>query len=198
MPARLAVIMLHVEQPNATPILSDDDIRDYLRIDGTDDAAVITAINAAATERVQEEIGRCLSTTTLIGTADAWPCNERYISLPYPPIQAVVAVTYIDAEGNLQTMSDDLYELYRDRMYILPGVSWPTIQSNRAGAIQVTYIAGYPDDSNGSLCPQPIRQAIKWVAGTMYEHRESVVVGGAAVELPQNVEWALSPYKVRF
>lgn len=58
----------------------------------------------------------------------------------------------------------------------------------------MTYTAGYGDDA--ADVPGPITSAVKLIIGSLYEHRESVVVGTIATPMPQSSEWLLFPYRV--
>ena len=51
--------------------------------------------------------------------------------LPYPPLQSITSIKYIDADGVLQTVAASVYQLdtYREPGLVKPAwlQSWPTI-----------------------------------------------------------------------
>jgi len=137
--------------------------------DGTDDT-VIAACVASARAHVESVTGTRMVTQTVSMKTDCW---ADLANLPMAPVQSVSSISYVDTEGNVQTLSTDVYET---RLEILePAVvlkwnqTWPTI---RAGSqITVTAVVGY--GSAGSQPPECLH-AIRLIVGDFYAQRESV------------------------
>lgn len=182
--------------PTVDPVTLAD-AKTHLRVDGTDDDALITSAITAATSRIEEHIGRQLITATWKLTLDRFPGGDTII-LPRPPIQSVTSVTFWRKDGTSSTVAatDYLVDTQAEpgRLVLHSGKSWPTDTLRAAASVEVVYIAGY--GAAGADVPEPIRAAVKLVTGTLYEHRETVVVGTTATPLPQSVEWLLHPYRV--
>lgn len=172
--------------------------KNHLRVDVADDDELIAQQIRAATQHVEEHTGRQLITATWRLTLDrAAVC--RVTLLQRPPHQAITAVTSILADGSSGTLPPADY-------YLVPGHdepgklvldalpnSWPGAL-REFGAVDIDYTAGY--GPNPEAVPDPIVSAIKLVIGTLYEHRETEVVGTVAQKLPHSFEWLLSPYRV--
>lgn len=124
---------------------------------------------------------------------DAFPDFE--IALPYGPVHAVESVTYVDAAGAPQTLSEDAYVLddVSRPAVLLPatGTTWPETQAGAANTVTVTYSAGYTcegDSPDDSPVPARIRQVVHLFVGHYYENREAVSQGVELKEIPLGVE----------
>lgn len=109
---------------------------------------------------------------------------DAAILLPYPPLISVDAVTYLDADGDTQTMvAGTDYEASVDGDpfgFIVPILDgdWPTDVAERWNAITITFTCGYGTGSPiAEVVPETIKQYIRMVAGSMYEQREADVIG---------------------
>ncbi len=155
----------------------------HLRVDHSEEDALITAIISSAREEADHLTGRsiCLSTWKL--TLDTFP---DVIELMTPPIASVTSVKYYDADGVQQTLSSAAYtvdmESHPGRIVPAYGYSWPTIQ-DRINAVEVIYTAGW---ANADAVPPAIVSWILVKIGTLYANREMVVTGTAAManEIP--------------
>ena len=84
------------------------DAKAHARVSVTDDDALITAFIQAARERCENMLGRALITQTWEKVLDQFPTA---IQLSWPPIQSIVSVKYIDANGAQQTLAPANYVL---------------------------------------------------------------------------------------
>jgi len=161
-----------ITEPAAEPV-SVADVKLQLRLDGTDNDAMLTSMITAARKSVEAILKRFLITTEVRVGFDRLPV---VISLPYSPVQSVDAVKYVDDNGDTQTLSSALYrtDLISDPARITPAYSvpWPTTRAV-IGAIQVEYTVGYGDAA--SDVPAPIRQAIISIVIDLFEHPEKSV-----------------------
>lgn len=146
-----------------------DDVKDWGRI-GDDEDALLDGIIRAATAHVEEITGRALLTQTWDFFLDCFPTQ---IDLPRPRLQTVTSIKYYDTDGVLQTLAATEYTADNKaepaRIVEAYGKSWPSIR-DIPNAVEVRYVAGYgasPED-----VPEALKQAIKVLAVTMYEHRE--------------------------
>lgn len=162
----------------------------HLRIDGSSDDAWIDLAIAAATRAAEHETGRCFITQTWEAVFDVFP--DDAIELGLPPVQSIVSVKYIDAQGLLTTLDPAAYVLDSDQLpgYALPavGTSWPAV-ANAANAVRVRFVAGYGDA--GTAVPASVRHWILMHIGTAYKHRESVATGVSVAELVNRYHEAL-------
>jgi hypothetical protein len=69
------------------------------------------------------------------------------IDLPYPPVQSVSSITYVDTAGTTQTLASTVYTLYNNGDYAYIDLAynqqWPTTQALIDEPITVTYVHGF-------------------------------------------------------
>lgn len=181
-----------ITAPATTPV-SLTEAKAHLRVDHTDDDTLITACIAAATAYVDGPngwLGRALIEQTWELTIDEFPDNE--IKIPMPPLIEVVSIKYDDTAGDEQTLSTDDYtvDLVSEPGWVLPDDTWPSTFDG-INAVRIRFRAGY----TGGV-PADIKAAILLYIGTLYEHRETVIVGQAATQLPWAAEALLRRKKI--
>ena len=187
--------------PSAEPITSTE-AKLHLKIDSdTTDDNLITYLIQAAREQAEAFTNRALITQTWDLVLDNFPDNstpDGYdIYLSKSPVASITSITYLDGNGATQTLASSVYGLdnYGEpcRIYLKYGQSWPSTYS-QANAVTVRFACGY--GASGTAIPQSIKAAMMLILGHLYEHREDVVVGVSAVELPQGAQRLLYPYRV--
>lgn len=186
--------------PSAEPLATDDtpsakyNAKDHLRVDASDDDDLIAQLIVAVRRHAEQVLSRALITQTWTAYYDAFPAE---IELPMPPLQSVTSVKYVDTSGSEQTVSADDYTVDTDREpgRIVPayGESWPATR-DQINAVYVKYVCGYGDLA--SDVPDDIVAALKLLLGHYYEHREGVIVGTIASELPSSARVLLAPYRI--
>jgi uncharacterized phiE125 gp8 family phage protein len=171
-----------VTPPTKEPIELETEAKKHLRVDGADEDAYITQKISVARGQVEGDTERAFLTQTWELRLDRFPCTERGIELPLPPLKQVNSVKYLDTTGVLQTVDPSNYSVITplgpeaDRGRIVPvfGVYWPITQYV-PDAVRVEYIAGYGD--NATDVPAELRSAILLRLGELYGLREPAVVG---------------------
>lgn len=138
----------------------------------------------AAVNQAQSQTGRVFITQTWRLTQEYFPCGA--IPLPYPPLQSVSSIKYLDQDGVQQTLDTSEYQVVNDELigFVRPafGKSWPSTR-NFPGAIEIEFVAGYgaADD-----VPRDIKNWILMATATWYRQREGVVVGNIVNTLPRD------------
>lgn len=162
----------------------------------------ILALIAAVRSWGEAFTGRAFLPQTWDLKADGFPAC---IVLPKPPVTGVTSISYIDQNGDSQTLSSALYTTdlpsgpYAPPGRIVPayGQSWPSTRS-QPNAVTVRFACGYADPDS---VPAAIKAALKIRLNTLFEHREAIVVGTIAspvatvsgVPLDEMLLW---PFKV--
>jgi uncharacterized phiE125 gp8 family phage protein len=177
----------------------------HLRVDLSDDDALITAMISAAREMVERYTSRTLIYTAYRLTMDNWPYD---IELPRSPAIEAAAnlvtgiayitprIRYYDGDGNQQTMTYAAgdFEVLLDNnpplLVLPPSGIWPVTYPLQRGAIEIDWIAGYGSASTG--IPELLRLAIMMLVAHWYEHREAV--GSFGSEVPLAVDSVLRLY----
>lgn len=179
-----------ITPPTAEPI-STGEAKHYLKVDGSEDDALIDGLVVAARQYVENKIKRQLITATWKLQGDGFP-SSGLIKLPLPPVSDVTSVEYVGMDGSVQELSSAAYTVDTAsepaRIVLNPNYSWPS-HKQVANAVSVTFISGY----GGALdVPKVIRQAMLLFLGHLYENRSGVVVGTIASKLPMAVDALLS------
>lgn len=183
----------------------------HLRVDFSDDDALILALITAARERAELVTGRALVKGSWIYSLDSFPygyfCNTmpaparvtpdkwlaawaawQSIELPRSPIVSVDSVRYIpSADGQLATLDPSVYvtdtATEPGRIYPVLNSYWPLTQAVPR-AVQITFTAGYDQ------IPEPIRMAMLLMIGHWYAQRED------SADIPHAADALLSIYRV--
>ncbi|GEC15160.1 head-tail connector protein [Nitrobacter winogradskyi] len=169
--------------PTITPV-SLAEVKAHLRVDHTDDDAMIGALLTAATERFDGWtgiLGRCLVEQTW---RQDFECFSDCLRLPLAPVLSIESITYFDGDNAQQTLAASVYNLFTDArgpyVGLKPDQPWPGIYSRR-DAISVTFKAGYAttpaqgETPAQSTVPEPIKLAIILQVKLNYDPLESAV-----------------------
>lgn len=191
-----------ITAPTAEPI-DLGALKQHLRVEhGEDDGLILTVAQAA------REF--CETYTRRFFMSQVWERTLNYfpgaIGLPYPPLQEVVSVTFVDGEGVLQTWADDQYTVDVNgdfaKVYPAYGVVYPTSIRDQPGAIKVQFRVGYGDVPEtvaapaAATTPAAARQAIKLIVGDLYKNREESVTGSTITAIPFAARVLLSTLRV--
>jgi uncharacterized phiE125 gp8 family phage protein len=145
--------------PTVEPVTVQD-IKDHLRLSGSDDDVRLASLITAARMAVETDAQRALINQTWTLTLDDWP--RQYIELPYPPLSSVTSIKYVDTGGTQQTWSTANYEV---DTYAEPGLvrlayqaDWPSFRGEPRD-IEIIYVAGY--GATAADVPERFKQAVR-------------------------------------
>ncbi len=164
----------------ATPVVTLDDMRDYLRVDGTDEDSHIKALISAATLLAENWTGRAFIDQTWIEIHT--PIKADPIDLQRLPARAIESAKYINPNDGSETVIDsgDMNLITEaGRLYIYAS------QTISASILHIEYTAGYGPAA--SDVPPDIIEAVKQAAAYLYENR-------GAGDLPPIARTLLGPY----
>jgi uncharacterized phiE125 gp8 family phage protein len=195
---------LRLITPPAVEVFTLAQAKAHLRVDFTDEDALISALIVAARQYAEGPTGftgRAFVTQTWELVIDEFPDAE--VKIPMPPLQTVTSIKYDDSGGTEQTLDPTLY--YVDDVsepgWVVPITSgWPTTIA-AINAVRIQFVAGYDADTSSppdltANVPGNIRAAMLLIIGSLYEHREQNVVGVSATQLPMGVNDLLRPHRV--
>lgn len=169
--------------------------KEHLRVDHDADDALIVSLTRAAVEYAQNYTKRQFVQATFDYTLDAFPSGSA-LCLPRSPLVSVTSVSYIDTDGASQTFTTDDWtaktDTIRGTVQLDYSKSWPNLRGDVDG-VTVRFIAGYADIAS---VPEAAKAAVKLMVGHWYEHRESVVVGTTASQLPLAVDALLDTLRI--
>jgi uncharacterized phiE125 gp8 family phage protein len=185
-------------EPADLPV-SLEEVKLHLREDSSEQDELITIFIRAATEHAQTFTGRALVDQEWELTLDAFPASE--LRIPLAPLIAVTSIKYDDGIGDEQTLPTEAYRVDMradEASWIVPVSAWPATLSG-INAVRVRFRVGYEmssDSPDASTVPPEIKVAIMLMVGTMYEHRETVVVGRTVGQMPWSAEQLLRGKRV--
>jgi uncharacterized phiE125 gp8 family phage protein len=184
-------------------VISLDEAKDRLR--RTSDTAVedgqIEALIDAAVAYLEEDVRISLLTQTRRIWYDGIPCDGTFL-LDRGPVASITSVKLYDTADAATTLSSTIYQLdavsQPARLVARSGQSWNSSTSLRSvNAVAIEYVAGF--GSSGSSVPSPLKQAVLLLAGSLFEHREQVIVAqfaGQFLELPFGYKELTGPYRL--
>lgn len=181
--------------PPASEPITLAELKAQCRVDTTDEDTLLGLLIQAARAKAENYIGGSLITQTWEQTLDAFP--EAEVELLRPPVTAITSVTYVDALGVTQTLSNTLYTLDASTFpgWLLPAFDtpWPDTR-DQANAVTIRYASGY---ANAAAIPGDVRAWLLMTAAFLYTQREVMVLGGKVAEIPSRfIDSLLDPYRV--
>lgn len=164
-----------------------DQVKEHLRVDGSDEDATIMRKIMTARKDIETLSLHALITQTWELYEDAWPASE--IELPFPPLQSVTGVYYTDQDGTETEFDSSNYHVDTiskpGRVVLKSTASWPKTVLADINGIRVRFVAGFGDDQF-SVDNRAV-QALLLLVGHYYENREASLSGTTARLLPQGV-----------
>ena len=103
-----------VVTPAASEPITLTEAKNFLRVDGSDDDALITALISAAREMCEQYTRRILVTTTIDEYFDGFPNYKNAVSkdiiyLSRGPVQSITSLKYVDEIGSEETVASSYY-----------------------------------------------------------------------------------------
>ena len=205
-----------VTAPAAEPVTLAE-LKEQAHIDGSAEDAYLSALITAARELVERVTGRLIITQTWRLTLDNWPGADHeewwdgvregpitlldggWVELRKSPIAAITSVVTKDESDTETTWAATNYYLAKQpngygRLTRKTGSVWPIVVNRFAGAIVITFTAGY--GAAASAVPMALRHAIKMCAAHWYEHREPASACASATLMPLGLGTIIASYRV--
>lgn len=156
-------------------ILSLSTLKTWLRVDGTDEDAILKAIRSTAREFVEQYCQIQLNTEASNYTSHfaGWPSGDGLDSLPVfrlprHPATAIASVKYYDSAGTLQTLDPSKYKTTvadgRGRVAVN---DCPALDCDHPAPVEITFTAGFTP----ATAPAAITQAMMMICAHHYEFR---------------------------
>lgn len=179
-----------VAAPAQEPLDLQTEAKKHLRVDHDEEDERISRLITAVRMWAEDQTERALITQTWELGLSCFPVGSSSeagglaprLMLPFPPLQEVVSVQYVDFAGDTQTWDPSTYDVHApvgpraQRGWIQPryGEFYPSTL-NVTQAVTVQFKAGYGDAA--AAVPQPIREAMLLRLGELYARRETGIVG---------------------
>lgn len=179
-----------VEAPE--PIVSLDEAKLHLRVDGDGEDALIAGMVAAATAHIDGPdgwLGRAIGVQTLEARFDVYE-SVQGLSLPYPPVLSLISFSWIDGDRVEQAGDLAAVELVGSRVTPVADQPWSGLRVGDE-VLRVRYRAGY------ETVPAPIHAAVLLMAEDLYRNRGQVATMTASpAPMQPTVLNLLSPFRV--
>ena len=182
-----------ISGPASEPVLLEE-LKDQLRIDGSDEDAALGAFLSTARSIIEDRLDIALVDRSLDLYLDRWSIeNSRasdpwwngvadgailalaaaaaFVPLPVRPVSQIVSVTTIADDGSEQVWAAGNYYLkpgLSAGIYRRNGASWP-VPGRAADGIRISLTAGF--GPNWNAVPAGIRQAQLMAASFLYKNR---------------------------
>ena len=181
-------------QRSTAAVLTLEQIKRQCNIDPdlTEDDELLKQLERAAVRACEGRLHGPLLKEIWRDTRGQWPPIPSLL-LPTANASAVQSIM-IRQKGQQVAWADFVALADGPVMVIKPRASWPVID-NIPDAIQVTYSAGFGEDSD--RVPEDIRQWLLYRVSTFYEYREQFIAGTIVTDLPKSfVDELLTPYSL--
>ena len=158
-----------ITEPAIEPV-SVETLRLHLRLDTTETDELLTLYLSAARATVERYLRRQLITATWEWSAEAF---QACIALPYPPLQSVDHILYLDTQSVPQFLAPSVYLVNTastpGSVTLASNQTFPSLANSQSGQeVRIQYQAGYGDTA-GTI-PAPIRSAILLLTADLYEN----------------------------
>lgn len=192
-------------EPRSEPV-SLAELRAWLGMtddNDTEQDGEMLVLLAAFRRYAEKYTGRRFVDTDLELLLDCWP--GHVLELPVAPIVAVDYIRYLDVNGALQTLYDvtgspsvgeDLVQIDLEGRRIQPayGTAWPYLRGYDFSSVRVGFTAGYgtggsPEDL--SVIPAELKVWLRLRLATLFENRETIIVGTIVNNVPRDLNDAL-------
>jgi len=157
--------------PSVLPV-SVADMNAHLRLNDTNENALISDWIEAAASMWLGHTGHALTTTTLRLNLDYWPTGTVFI--PRRPVKTITSLQYLDTAGTWQTVSGSDYTTDTNsvpaRITFKDTFSYPTLHPTAVPAVRVTCTAG---ETLAASVPKLALVYVKQLVSHWYGQRES-------------------------
>jgi hypothetical protein len=194
-------------------VVSLEEIKDHLRIDGTAEDNLLTRIIDACTERLEQHCNQKFLAQDWVQYLDFWPKSARDIW--WDGVREVPVSELYGEASSIQLLIGPVIEVIEFNTYSDSGVPvlfpptsyivdntgpwgrislpmggvWPTTILRKTNAIEIKFKAGMA--TTPDQLPAGIKQAVLSLAAYYYEHRGDE----KQVKLPLEVGLLIAPYK---
>lgn len=180
--------------PPAVEPLTLAEAKTYLRVDTTDDDALIGALIVSARMMVEQRTQRVLITQGWRMVMDRF-ADPFFITVTVSPFQTLQALKVYNKDGTFTLIDPSQYLVDTNstfaRVCLLNGLAQPT---QAIMGITLDFTAGYGNTS--ANVPEPLRQAMRELIYQWYDNRGDILQGSEANHFPAIVQTLLEPYCV--
>jgi uncharacterized phiE125 gp8 family phage protein len=185
--------------PTSEP-LNLDETKLYLRVDHSEDDALILSMIAAARQYCEAVTKRSFTTQTMQMWSDQFPDTDTIdVPRPFYTTTDLTVKYYLSGSTSATTFAASNYwvddSVEPGRIVLRDAAEWPTSDLRSAKGVEVTFRSGYGGEPD---VPDGIKMAMLSLIGHWYTNREAVVVGTISSSIEMAVHALLSPHMSPF
>jgi len=141
--------LILIEGPELEPV-SLEEAKLHLRVDGTEEDTLISALISTAREFCENFTGRSLALQTFEYISGPFFSSFGIIKLPMPPLVELVFFKYLNTYGEEITLTEDfgfyvVKSLEPAVLCPIPATGWPLDCALRPDAVKIRFKAGYSE-----------------------------------------------------
>jgi uncharacterized phiE125 gp8 family phage protein len=172
--------------PTAEPVTLAE-AKAHLRLDTSDEDALVTTLITASRARAEWHTGRAFVTQSWCLRLDGWPVGD-VVEVPLPPLIGVDEVAVTDADNVRSVLDPSCYRVdtASEPGRVMLAKRPPSLRHH--DSLEITFTAGYGAEA---AVPVAVKQAILEIVADLHAHRGDVAdpVGRAGQIL-------LAPYRI--
>ena len=169
----------------AGDVVSIPEIMLYVQAPTAADNELLQSLIRSSVIETQRRTGRKLLSHTINLWLSEFPANNQPILIPFPPLLTIEEITYIDGDGDEQTLeADDYFADARSqpgRVLLSSDASWPDTSSvgnaDHPHPVKVQFTCGYGE--SGDDIPDDLKTIVKGLTKLIFDNPNPVEVGGA-------------------
>jgi uncharacterized phiE125 gp8 family phage protein len=152
--------------------VSREEVKRWLRETSDDFNTDIDNAIRDAVQTIEADNSMALMSQTLTMKLDCFPSHA--IELERWPVQSITSISYIDVDGDSQTLSSSLYTatLQGAPARVAPsyGNTWPSTRALRGETVTIVYLAGY---TSAAAVPETLKQCVRYLVEMDFrKHRD--------------------------
>lgn len=185
--------LVRTVEPSAEPVTLAE-MKAHLRVQHSSEDALLEGLIRAARQDVERATGLALIDQAWRLVADG-VSREGGLSIPLHPVREILSITVYGSEGEASLVDAGSYQAdlvsRPARLYFDPKPE----RLKAMNGIEVDFTAGFGEA--GTDVPDPLRLAIKLLAGHWYEFRGAYGPGDQPVSYPGGYDRLISHYRTR-
>jgi uncharacterized phiE125 gp8 family phage protein len=163
--------ILQVTAPEDEPITLAE-AKAFLRVDASEDDAIISGFIAAARRKVEVETGHQLCEAGFEMYLDGFPSGV--VRIPKPPMMTVDKISYLSS-GAWVELAEAAYDVDVTAFpaRVMPLTLWPSADA-RMASVKIEFTAGYGDPAD---IPEDFKLAMQMLIVNWYTRRDMDGIG---------------------
>lgn len=171
-------------------------VKQYLKVQTSDDDALIARLITSARQHVERLSGRCLIDQTWKVYLDSWP-GSLQLELPLSPVSAINAVRFYSTDSTWHDVPASAWET--DLSGDVPRLALASsalvgTPARRLAGIEIELVCGF--GPTGDDVPEPLRQAMQMLIADWYSNRAESDSFVSRARNMSRVRALVKPYQV--